>query len=339
MAARGIDINFPGLLGQERICRQLAMEIKNQRMAHAYLLVGPKGSGRAHLALNLFMALNCENRLTGASPCLNCASCLRAARQQHENLIILAPPHDQASAQIKVEDLREALRATCFPPLNNGVRLIFIREAEQLNQASANALLKTLEEPPAHNLIILSVQETAGLLPTLVSRCRKLNLQPLASDIMLKVLEERACSQPRARIALSGGALGQALELDPELLQSTLEYLLAQLDDKNSLSDWWSLSEELTSRFRGKERIDRQGLVGLLGLLAQFYRDQAISSAGRRKLALLSDIKAQKVPLKQALYNFNQVRKCQNQLLGNAQPELALTVLLNRLANAPQDIN
>ncbi len=332
-----MQIRFPGLLGQERICHHLAMEVKSQRLAHAYLLVGPKGSGRGHLALNLFMALNCEGRAQQPAPCLRCPSCLRAGKGQHENLIILAPPHGQASAQIKVEDLRESLRALAFPPLHGGTRLILIREAEQLNQASANALLKTLEEPPPHNLIILSVQETAGLLPTLISRCRRFNLQPLEADIMLTALKERGCNQPAARVALSGGALGQALELDPSQLQEALEYLLRQLGSIDTLSGWWELAEYLVGQFRGKERLDRQGLVGLLGLLGQHYRDQAVQHAHRPELALLPAMDTSHISMSQALNNFNQVRVCQNKLLANAQPELALTVLFDYLKNAPQD--
>lgn len=334
-----MEIRFPGLYGQERICRQLSFEIKNKRLAHAYMLVGAKGSGRGTLALILFMALNCEQRASRPAPCLSCASCLRAQKGQHENLIILQPPHDQLSAQIKVEDLREALRATGFPPLNNGYRLILVRQAEHLNPASGNALLKTLEEPPARNLIILTVQETAGLLPTLVSRCRRLNLQPLPADIMLKILQEKGCSQPGARVALSGGALGQALELDPQHLQEVLQYLLQQLDKVNTLNGWWALAQELVGLFRGKDRLDRLGLVGLLGLLAQYYRDQAVISSGRGQLALLPETATGHIAMDTVLESFNQVRQCQNRLLANAQPELAITMLLSRLAELQQGTN
>ena len=323
-----MQIHFPGLLGQARIERKLSAEVANQRLAHAYLLIGPKGSGRATLALLLFMALNCESR--GVKPCLVCPSCVRAGKGQHENLIILAPPHDQASAQIKAEDLREALRATNFAPLRGGTRLILIREAEHLNLTSANALLKTLEEPPPGNLIMLSVQDTMSLLPTLVSRCRFLNLQPLNSEVMFKALQEKGCTQVAARVALSNGSLGQATQLDPELLQETLDELLKQLVEINALADLWATAAEVVGRFRGKERMDRQGIVALLSLLAQFYRDQAVKAAGRSDLALL-EYRGPAMALDMALDNFNMVRVCQNQILANAQPELALTVLFSRL--------
>ena len=327
-----MEIHFSGLLGQERIVRHLTLAVINNRLAHAYLLVGPTGSGRGHLALHLFAALNCENRRQQPAPCWQCQSCLRAGKQQHENLIILAPP-----PQIKVGDVREALRSTAFAPLNGGVRLIFIREAEHLNPESANTLLKTLEEPPDNNLIILSVQDTAGLLPTLVSRCRRLNLQPLAPDIMLKALRKMGCNQPEARVALSSGSLGQAMLLDPEHLRERLDELLTQLSQTSSLSDHWALAEDIGKQFLGKNsKWDRQGLTGLLELLGQHYRDHAVSVAGRPDMALLPDISSHSISLAQAVDNFNQVRVCQNQLLGNVQPVLALAVLLNQLGKTAQ---
>ncbi|MDR1396198.1 MAG: hypothetical protein LBJ14_00460 [Desulfarculales bacterium] len=324
-----LDLHFPGLLGQDRVKRQLRAEAANNRLAHAYLLVGAKGSGRFRLALNLFTALNCQRREEGLSPCLQCPSCQRAAKLQHENLLILAPSQEQASAQIKVDALRAALRTLAFPPLGQGARFILIREAEQLNPAGGNALLKSLEEPPANNFIMLCAQDPAALLPTLVSRCRRLNLQPLAPEVMLQALREKGCSRIPARIALSGGSLGQALAMDPEQMEEKLGHLLRQLFKADTLNDLWGLAEEVAANFQG-ERRDRQGLVSFLDLLAQYYRDAAVARAGRPEMALLGQA-AHDISLARALDNFNWVRCCQNQILTNAQPELALTVLMKRL--------
>jgi DNA polymerase-3 subunit delta' len=327
-----LKLHFPGLLGQDRIKRQLQAEAANNRLAHAYLLAGARGSGRFRLALNLFAALNCQRREEGLSPCLQCPSCQRAGNLQHENLLVLAPPREQASAQIKVDALRQALRALAFPPLNQGARFIVIREAEQLNPACGNALLKSLEEPPAGNFIILCAQDTAALLPTLVSRCRRLNLQPLPPEVMFKALQEKELSGIPARIALSGGSLGQALDMDPEQLEESLRRLLRQLLEAGNLNDLWTLAEEITGNFRGAERLDRQGLAAFLDLLAQYYRDAAVARAGRPEMALLPRTEAaHDMSLERALDDFNWVRCCQNQILANAHPELALTVLMNRL--------
>jgi DNA polymerase-3 subunit delta' len=333
------DIVFPNLLGQDKICRQLRREIKNRRLAHAYLLAGARGSGKTTLAMNLFMALNCELRAERPAPCLQCPSCLRAQKTQHENLLLISPPHDQLSAQIKVETLREALRATHFPPLNGGVRLILIREAEHLNPAGANALLKTLEEPPPNNLIILTVQETAELLPTLVSRCRRLNVQPLPDKVILRVLRAQGYNEAETRAALSGGSLGQARAADPVKLLATLRYILQQLRPTRQNQNFWELAKELAAPFRGPERLDRLGLTALLELLAQYYRDAAVTGAGRAHLALLPISPKNGVAINEAIDNFNRIRACQRQILENVNPELALTVLLRQLTDKQADIN
>jgi DNA polymerase-3 subunit delta' len=326
-----LDIHFPGLLGQENLKRQLRAGAANNRLSHAYLLLGPAGSGRSTLALSLFTALNCEQRGWQLSPCRECPSCKRAARLQHENLLIIEPDK-QASAQISVDNVRDALHTLAFPPLNQGVRLMLIRPAEQLNQVSANILLKTLEEPPPGNLIMLCAQDSASLLPTLVSRCRRLNLQPLSLPVMFKALQEKECSQIPARIALSGGYLGHALSLDPERINDSLACLL-QNSFKSDTFELWALARKITGRFKSDKALDRQGLAGLLSLWGHYYRDLAVRKAGRPELALLDQ--AEKHPdlsLAKALDNFNRVRQCQNQILANAQPDLALTVLMHRLA-------
>jgi DNA polymerase-3 subunit delta' len=312
------------------------MEIKNHRLGHAYLLVGARGSGKTTLDRNLFMSLNSELREERPAPCLQCGSCLRAQKMQHENLLLISPPHDQLSAQIKVETLREALRATAFPPLNGGVRLILIREAEHLNLFSANALLKTLEEPPPNNLIILTVQETAELLPTVVSRCRRLNLQPLPDKVILQVLRAEGCDEAEARAALSGGSLGQARATDPVKLLANLQYILQQLRPTKQNQNFGELAKELAAPFRGKERLDRLGLTALLELLAQHYRDAAVTAAGRANLTLLSVNHASGVSMNAAIDNVGQIRICQKQILVNANPELALTVLLQQITKNTQ---
>jgi DNA polymerase-3 subunit delta' len=330
----GVQIHFPDLLGQERLERQLQAAVSNDRLAHAYLLVGPAGSGRSTLALNLFMALNCEQRGRELAPCRQCPSCGRAAKRQHENLIILQPDTPTAAPdQISVDSLRRALRALTFPPLNQGVRLILIRPAERLNPAGANALLKSLEEPPPGNLFMLCVPDSMSLLPTLVSRCRRLALQPLSLEVMFKALQDRGCSHIPIRIALSGGYLGPALSMEPEQIDEALAWLGQDAAAPGELTKLRALAQEINAGFvTDKKTIDRQGLVSLLSLWAQYYRDLAVAQAGRPQLILLDQAKKARPPsLNAALDNFNWIRRCQNQILAKVQPELALTVLLNRL--------
>ena len=323
-------MKLSGVLGQERPKYKLEAELKAGRLAHAYLFVGPEGCGRGTLAFALFQALNCEQQ--GAEePCGQCGSCRRALAGQHEDLLVVAPPKGQASAQIKVEEVREVIRTLSFAHYGGGTRLVLIREAEHLNPTSANVLLKTLEEPPPGNLIVLTVQDAKGILPTLVSRCRRVNLMPLETSLIVRELEQRGVEPGAAALkaAMSGGSLGKALEMDEDRLASDLKRLAERLTTRDGAVEDWSFAEEMVREFRGTV-IDREGLVEALDLLAVYFRDQAVSAAGRPQDALLPQSGAS-LGLESACQGFSLVRRAQARILGNAAPELALTVLLGKL--------
>lgn len=180
------------VLGHARARTILEAESAAKRLAHAYLFVGPVGCGRGTLARALFMAQVCETG--GEEPCGTCGPCRRALAWQHEDLIVLAPPTGQASAQIKAEEVREAIRRLSFAP-QGPLRLVLIRQAEHMNLTSANVLLKTLEEPPSNNILVLTVQDAGEILPTLVSRCRRMNLSPLPETLVTEELERRGVEQ------------------------------------------------------------------------------------------------------------------------------------------------
>jgi DNA polymerase-3 subunit delta' len=323
-------VRLGGVLGQDRAKAKLEAELSSGRLAHAYLFVGPQGCGRGTLALALFQALNCENR-DGEEPCGQCGSCRRALAGQHEDLLVLAPPEGQASALIKVEEVREVIRTLTFAPFGGGVRLVLIREAEHLNPTSANVLLKTLEEPPANNVIVLTVQDAKSILPTLVSRCRRVNLMPLEPGLVARELERRGVEPEAAALkaAMSGGSLGRALQMDEARLGDELGRFLARLRAKDGAVADWAFAEEMVREFRGAT-IDREGLVESLDLLAVYFRDQALRAADRPQGAFLRQT-GPDLDLAMASQCFSAVRRAQSQILGNVSPELALTVLLGKL--------
>jgi DNA polymerase III subunit delta' len=326
-------MRLSGVLGQDRAKAKLEAELKAGRLAHAYLFVGPEGCGRGTLALALFKALNCEQK-EAEEPCGECGPCRRALAGQHEDLLVLAPPEGQASAQIKVEEVREVIRTLSFAPYGGGTRLVLIREAEHLNPTSANVLLKTLEEPPPDNLIVLTVKDAKGILPTLVSRCRRVNLMPLEPGLIAAELEKRGLEPDAAALkaAMSGGSLGRALQMDESQLATDLDRMVERLAAKDGSVANWTFAEQMVREFRGAT-IDREGLSNALDLLAVYFRDQAVSASGRPQGALLPR-SGQDFDLKAATQGFTEVRRAQARILGNASPELALTVLLNRLRGA-----
>lgn len=321
------------VLGHARARTILEAESAAKRLAHAYLFVGPVGCGRGTLALALFMSQVCETG--GEEPCGTCGPCRRALAWQHEDLIVLAPPTGQASAQIKAEEVREAIRRLSFAP-QGPLRLVLIRQAEHMNLTSANVLLKTLEEPPPNNILVLTVQDAGEILPTLVSRCRRMNLSPLPETLVAEELERRGVEPDAARLkaALCGGSLGRALKLDQDRLLGEIARLTGQLANPGGALSDWAFADEMMRSFRGHGPIDRQGLLEVLDLWSLHIRDLAVVGAGRPQAALLPGPPPQPKPLAQTTQAFARIRKAQGMILGNAQPELTLTVLLGELRSA-----
>lgn len=326
-------MRISGVLGQERAQAALNAEMAAGRLAHAYLLAGPRGAGRATLARALFMALCCTGG--GDVACGQCGPCRRALAWQHEDLVVLAPPSGQASAQIKVEEVREALRRLSFAP-SGPWRLVLIREAGHLNPASGNALLKMLEEPPPGNILALTVQDAGEVLPTLVSRCRRVNLAPLAEGVIAAELQRQGIEPERARMraALAGGSLGRALELDEEQMLADLERLRAAMAAGGGPLADWAFAEELVAGFRGSGGIDRQGICALLDLWSLYLRDLAAAAVGRPRAEALPVPAGPAPALQRSVSAFERVRRAQGLILGNAQPELAVAQLMGELRAA-----
>lgn len=321
-------MRLSGVIGQRRAVDQLQAEADSGRLAHAYVFVGPAGVGRATTARALFRALNCQRPAEGAA-CGECGSCRRTAAGAHEDLIVLEPPSDAASSQIKVEAVREAIRATGFAPFAGGVRMILIRRAENLNPASGNALLKTLEEPPPGNILVLTVGDPQELLPTLVSRCRKVAFRPLPPELIAAELERRGADPAAARLkaGLAAGSLGRALALDQAELRASLEAWLGHLAAGGQALEDWGFAEDLVAAHRRPAGLDRQGISQGLDLLAVYFRDAAVRAAGREELALLPE-PGGGPGLAQACAGFAGVRRAQGEILANAAPELALVVMM-----------
>ena len=171
---------------------------------------GAAGVGKASVARALAAALNCTQPAADGDACGACPSCRRLAAGTHPDFLVISP--EESKAQIGIEKIRELRRLTDYPPLGGGWRVVLIKPAEALtvqNDAAANALLKTLEEPPPQHLLVLTARGEADLLPTIVSRCHKLAFAPLPSALIIQELERRR-SLPRSQAALvaalSGGS-------------------------------------------------------------------------------------------------------------------------------------
>lgn len=206
------------ILGQERVVNFLRQALQSEQMPHALLLIGNEGVGKGTTALALAQALNCGNRQPDQDACGQCRSCRLFATGSHPDFWRIKPNKSEAAQlQIKIDQIRELRRQVGFRPLAGIWRVVLLKPAETMNEPAANALLKTLEEPPEGNIFILTAPGDRDLLPTIVSRCRRLSFGAIPQAILIQELQRRqnlTSEQATLVAAINYGSLGRALKQD-----------------------------------------------------------------------------------------------------------------------------
>jgi DNA polymerase-3 subunit gamma/tau len=177
--------SFKEIIGQEHVVKTLCNALASGRAAHAYLFSGPRGSGKTTIARVLAKALNCEDRKEGQyEPCNKCSSCLEVAAGRSIDLIEI-----DAASQGGIEGIRELREGIRFSPSRSKYKIFIIDECHQLSKEAANALLKTLEEPPSHGIFILATTEIHKMIPTIISRCQRFDFRKLTVNEIIQKLE------------------------------------------------------------------------------------------------------------------------------------------------------
>lgn len=206
---------FDEILGQDRVVQALQRSIAANRVAHAYLFEGMAGSGRRTTALALIAALFCRQPVSGQA-CGSCTSCKKLATGAHPDLHLLQPLPDKRD--ISIEQVRELQQVLALRPFEATRKACLIEPAERMSPGAANALLKTLEEPPGHGLLILLTSQADLLLPTVRSRCQHLRFAPLGlEDLTTLLIRQGMTPDVAATLApLAEGSLETARSLEGE---------------------------------------------------------------------------------------------------------------------------
>jgi len=222
---------FDDLVGQTHVSRTLKNAVAQNRLAHAYLFVGPRGVGKTSTARILAKSLNCNKGPT-VTPCGVCDNCREIARGNSLDVIEI----DGASNN-SVEDVRQLRENVRYAPAKGRYKIYLIDEVHMLSPAAFNALLKTLEEPPEHVKFIFATTEPQKVLPTILSRCQRFDLHRIPANLIAQHLQliakkENITLQPAAAHAIARGAEGGLRDAE-----SMLDQLVAFCGEKITQSD------------------------------------------------------------------------------------------------------
>ena len=285
-------------IGQDHLLGQLDAGMRSGRLAHAYLLSGPPHVGKMTMALDLAAAVNCAvvNRQQAGSmfddqdeargPCGNCDPCIRIRRGVFADLKIVAVGDDpRVSTRISIEQVREAESFLAVTPVEGSWKVVIFDGAETLSAGQsepANALLKTLEEPPPQVLVLLLTTNEDAILPTIRSRCRTLPLRPMPGDALSEYLVSKRGAEPdqaRRLARLARGCPGWAINVldDPDHLDTYREQLSQVASVASSpLDARFNYANTLAGSFSG----DRESVRQELYLWERWWRDVLLVKEG-----------------------------------------------------------
>lgn len=333
------------ILGHQRVREILARAIDTGRLHHGYLFTGPRGVGKFTVARALAAALNCLKRPDDrfAPPCGSCSPCKRILAHQHPDVFTIEPTGATAK-YIRIEQIRTLQKASISAPYEARYRVVLIDDAHFMTEEAANALLKTLEEPPARMLLILITDQPHRLLDTIISRCQRVRFGALptaqianALPALLQQEKEEDAEAPTdptlftVAAEYSEGSLGQALSLlKSGILQErrTLISELLAMDSRSSIQ-WLDRAQQVSE--------SSQKLEENLDILTVFFRDiMLFHKSGPRRLvnkdlADLVEAGATRFSTEATLAILEALISARQRLRQNINAQLLTEELLNRV--------
>jgi len=314
------SLSFTSLIGHEHAISALARMLNSGRMAHAYLFRGPDGVGKKRCADLVAAWVNCRNPDENGA-CGVCPSCRKCLSGNHPDLVNLAP----VNGSIKIDPVRELCRSLSYPPYESGHRVVVIEDIHTMTEAAANSLLKTLEEPPEQNLLILTAEASRELLQTVVSRCQVITFHGLSVEQTIQVLRTQqpgiGAEEAALLAGLSGGCPGTARTLQNRALTQQYRKLIDWLDQPQPSTD--DVSTALA--FGEQLAAMKEDLPLFLGLLRMWIRDRL-----------------QELPGKAGAYQWyrrlEHVDRAERQLVRNCNRTLVCEVLLFNLQSPDPEV-
>jgi len=211
-------LSWSEVFGQEHVVRTLQNAVEGERISHAYLFSGPRGTGKTSTARILAKAVNCLDESLAKRPCNKCKACVAVNEGRYLDLIEI-----DAASNTSVDDIRDLRERINFAPNEGRYKVYIVDEVHMLSTAAFNALLKTLEEPPSHAIFVLATTEVHKIPATVLSRCQRHEFRRIPTDVIAGYLDEKV---------RDGG-----YEIEPEALQLISRQATGSLRDATSLFD------------------------------------------------------------------------------------------------------
>ncbi len=325
------------LLGQEAVLKPLLLAAREQRLHHCYLFEGPPSIGKHTAAVRLGMAAACTGNQE-LVPCGSCPTCVQMGKGLHPDLIEIGPDSTKKTSVISRQQAREVVRQVGLRRYNASWRTFVIDPVDLLQPAAANALLKTLEEPPAGTGFILVTDRASSLLPTVLSRTQRVRFRPVPEARLVAWLEERGVDQARRVARLAQGSPGRALTLADDglaaqdaLRSEVLEVLAGGVV---------AIVPYAEKMVRGNRTLWQSRVGDLLDTLEGLVRDAALVGAGRTEGLLNEDRQALVQAWSDALWPRGiqilqrALSQAREQLFLNVNGRLMIETLLSRFAAA-----
>ncbi|MGN8632586.1 DNA polymerase III subunit delta' [Blautia sp. HCP3S3_G3] len=321
-------IGFNNIIGHEEIIRHLKNAMQTGKVSHSYIFTGGAGSGKKLLATTFAMTLQCE--AGGTEPCQKCESCKKAIGKNHPDIIMV---NHEKPGTITIDEIREqVIHDVAVKPYYSPHKIYIIPDADLMTPQAQNALLKTIEEPPEYAVIMLLTQNVDALLPTIQSRCVRLDLKVVDDSLVKKYLMEHLHVpdyQAEIDASFAQGSIGRAREAaTSEEFSNMTQNALKLLKYANKM-EVYELADEIKKLSEEKHNIN-----DYLDIFQFWFRDVLMFKATREidNLVFKQEINFIKEQASQRSYEnlekiLDAIAKTKVRLRANVNFELALELL------------